>query len=344
MPSGEDHRGNLAAGARGVGRPLNERDRWLARPDRAGAGRAGHDVRRPGRDRRLRHRDQRHEPHRHPRARQAVRHRHRRPAAWRRSSGASTPRSAGALSMARWALIARRALTLREGRPPAWDRLLAMVFFAALLHGLVILGITFNARAGDPGGAPGLKVLLVSDELPEAAANASATYLAQRTQLGSGSTRESRRAAQPADGAAGTAACRLRARRLARATRRHEGRRYRARAHHHRLGHRRALSRRLGCRRLAARPAAAHRSAAGRAAGSGGGAGARGAHRTQARRAVGHGRHPRRLARALPRCLAAQGRAHRHAQLPGRRPHRPRGHEPGARGRASTPTVHSTGP
>jgi protein TonB len=86
--------------------------------------------------------------------------------------------------------IARRALALREGRPPAWDRLLAMVFFVALLHGLVILGITFNARAGDQGGAPGLKVLLVSDELPEAAANASASYLAQRTQLGSGNTRE----------------------------------------------------------------------------------------------------------------------------------------------------------
>jgi len=30
MPSAEDHRGNLAAGAQGVGRPLNERDRWLA--------------------------------------------------------------------------------------------------------------------------------------------------------------------------------------------------------------------------------------------------------------------------------------------------------------------------
>ena len=30
MPSAQDHRGNLAAGARGVGRPLNERDRWLA--------------------------------------------------------------------------------------------------------------------------------------------------------------------------------------------------------------------------------------------------------------------------------------------------------------------------
>jgi glutathione synthase len=30
MPSAEDHRGNLAAGAKGVGRPLNDRDRWLA--------------------------------------------------------------------------------------------------------------------------------------------------------------------------------------------------------------------------------------------------------------------------------------------------------------------------
>ncbi|MFT3907163.1 MAG: glutathione synthase [Steroidobacteraceae bacterium] len=30
MPSPEDNRGNLAAGATGVGRPLNERDRWLA--------------------------------------------------------------------------------------------------------------------------------------------------------------------------------------------------------------------------------------------------------------------------------------------------------------------------
>jgi glutathione synthase len=30
IPSADDHRGNLAAGAQGVGRPLNERDRWLA--------------------------------------------------------------------------------------------------------------------------------------------------------------------------------------------------------------------------------------------------------------------------------------------------------------------------
>ncbi|HUO79552.1 MAG TPA: glutathione synthase [Steroidobacteraceae bacterium] len=30
IPTSADHRGNLAAGARGVGRPLNDRDRWLA--------------------------------------------------------------------------------------------------------------------------------------------------------------------------------------------------------------------------------------------------------------------------------------------------------------------------
>jgi glutathione synthase len=30
IPSAEDHRGNLAAGATGVGRALNDRDRWLA--------------------------------------------------------------------------------------------------------------------------------------------------------------------------------------------------------------------------------------------------------------------------------------------------------------------------
>jgi protein TonB len=86
--------------------------------------------------------------------------------------------------------MARRALALREGKAPAWDRLLAMVFMVALLHGVVILGITFNAEAGDSGGTPGLKVLLVSDELPEADRNPTATYLAQRTQLGSGNTSE----------------------------------------------------------------------------------------------------------------------------------------------------------
>ncbi len=86
--------------------------------------------------------------------------------------------------------MARRALTLREGKAPVRDRLLTMIFLAALLHGLIILGLTFNASSGAHGAAPGLEVLLVSDELPEADKNDSATYLAQRTQLGSGNTRE----------------------------------------------------------------------------------------------------------------------------------------------------------
>jgi protein TonB len=79
---------------------------------------------------------------------------------------------------------------LREGRAPVWDRLLTMLFLAALLHGLIIIGVTFNAAAAAKGGAPGLEVLLVSDELPEADKNPDATYLAQRTQIGSGNTRD----------------------------------------------------------------------------------------------------------------------------------------------------------
>jgi periplasmic protein TonB len=80
---------------------------------------------------------------------------------------------------------------LREGRAPVWDRLLTMLFLAAMLHGLIILGLTFNASAGSPATAPGLEVLLVSDELPDSDKNPNATYLAQRTQVGSGNTRKS---------------------------------------------------------------------------------------------------------------------------------------------------------
>ena len=42
-----------------------------------------------------------------------------------------------------------------------------MLFLAALAHGLLILGVTFNSALSDKGGAPGLEVLLVSDEVPE---------------------------------------------------------------------------------------------------------------------------------------------------------------------------------
>ena len=79
---------------------------------------------------------------------------------------------------------------LREGRAPVWDRLLAMLFFVALLHGVIILGLTFKSPLAGNDSAPGLQVLLVSDEVPEADRNDHATYLAQRTQLGAGNTRE----------------------------------------------------------------------------------------------------------------------------------------------------------
>jgi protein TonB len=79
---------------------------------------------------------------------------------------------------------------LREGIAPVRDRLLTTLFLAGLLHAIVILGITFSVSADEGAGAPGLDVLLTSEELPEADRNDTATYLAQRTQRGSGNTPE----------------------------------------------------------------------------------------------------------------------------------------------------------
>jgi protein TonB len=78
---------------------------------------------------------------------------------------------------------------LREGRAPVSERLIAMLFLAALLHAIVILGLTF-AVAGHGGDTdtPQLDVLLVTNEVPEAQSNDQAVYLAQRTQAGSGNT------------------------------------------------------------------------------------------------------------------------------------------------------------
>jgi protein TonB len=86
--------------------------------------------------------------------------------------------------------VARQALVLREGSAPIRDRLLTTLFLAGVLHGIIILGLTFSVGANDGESAPGLEVLLVSDEVPAADRNDSATYLAQRTQLGSGNTRD----------------------------------------------------------------------------------------------------------------------------------------------------------
>jgi protein TonB len=72
------------------------------------------------------------------------------------------------------------------------DRLSSMLVLAVLLHGLVLMGVTFTAP-GSRGDTPrGLEVLLVSDELPEARDNEDAAYMAQRSQEGSGNTDERR--------------------------------------------------------------------------------------------------------------------------------------------------------
>src|SRR4051812_26061026 len=80
----------------------------------------------------------------------------------------------------------------RRQRPTAdRDRLLTMLIMAALLHGLVILGVRFRAAASaPPAEGIGMEVLPVSDELPESRTNETARYLAQRTQQGSGKVTE----------------------------------------------------------------------------------------------------------------------------------------------------------
>jgi len=76
---------------------------------------------------------------------------------------------------------------LREGKASVRERLMTMLFLAGIAHGIVILGLSFGA-GGPSGAAPGMEVLLVTDDLPEAHRNDHATYLAQRTQIGSGNT------------------------------------------------------------------------------------------------------------------------------------------------------------
>ena len=79
---------------------------------------------------------------------------------------------------------------LGAGLPPTQDRMLTTCFLAALLHGIVILGITFTAVSGSSSDDPaaGLEVVLVNERAPSAEQNPNARYLSQRTQLGSGNS------------------------------------------------------------------------------------------------------------------------------------------------------------
>jgi len=92
--------------------------------------------------------------------------------------------------------MSARALQLREGIAPTRDRLTTTVFMAALVHGVIIVGVTFGST-GHHTGAPGLEVLIVSEDVPEARRNDDATYLAQRTQLGSGNSLDPAEAHSP---------------------------------------------------------------------------------------------------------------------------------------------------
>lgn len=85
------------------------------------------------------------------------------------------------------AAVSRTARSLAS-RAPVRERLITMLFLTALLHAIVILGLTFGASA-DGDTTPGMEVLLVTEDLPESVDNAAAAYLAQRRQLGAGNTR-----------------------------------------------------------------------------------------------------------------------------------------------------------
>jgi protein TonB len=85
-------------------------------------------------------------------------------------------------------------LTLDRSRPE--DRLATAAFVAALFHGLLILGLRFTAPASDERPLPTLEVLLVPDG-ETAEPNPEASYIAERDQRGSGTTRDRLRTSLP---------------------------------------------------------------------------------------------------------------------------------------------------
>jgi protein TonB len=94
---------------------------------------------------------------------------------------------------------ARTLLPLREGAAPVRDRLMAMLLLTAMLHAIVLLGLSFTSGGAlSPPKTPELDVMLVTDEVPEAKSNERAAYLAQRTQIGAGNTDRPQRVGSPA--------------------------------------------------------------------------------------------------------------------------------------------------
>ena len=83
-------------------------------------------------------------------------------------------------------------------RGPVPDRLPPMLFLAALVHGILIIGITFNAVLGsETSDAISLEVTIVADPDQNIERPEKAEYLAQASQQGGGNTQEQVRPSAP---------------------------------------------------------------------------------------------------------------------------------------------------
>ena len=87
---------------------------------------------------------------------------------------------------------------LRLVAPAVPDRLPAMLFLAALIHGILIIGITFNPElANEFAGAISLDVTIVANPDQQIDRPDEAAYLAQASQQGGGNTTEQVRPTAP---------------------------------------------------------------------------------------------------------------------------------------------------
>jgi protein TonB len=87
---------------------------------------------------------------------------------------------------------------MRLIHPVVPDRLPAMLFLAALIHGILIIGITFNPELTNPfASAISLEVTIVADADQRIDRPDEAAYLAQASQEGGGNTTEQVRPAAP---------------------------------------------------------------------------------------------------------------------------------------------------
>ena len=189
IPTEADNRGNLAAGAKGVGRPLDERDRWLAAQigpvlrergmlfvglDVIGGYVTEINVTSPTGVREL-----------------------------GKQFGIDI---AGALMDADRAparraadgVMTRRHALSRRRRDPANDRLATAIFVAALVHGLLIMGVKFSAPdRATSGRCRRSRSCSCRPARTIRESNETAAYLAQRNQQGSGTSQEAKRSSLP---------------------------------------------------------------------------------------------------------------------------------------------------